>query len=189
MINKILPASVLVISASALLAWTGYEGFSATPYIPVKGDVPTIGNGATHYEDGTKVKMTDPPITRQRAAELSKNLLEKTYATCVRKSLGDSLVSQVEFDLAVDFAGQYGCTTWANSSMVRSIKANKYVEACSAYTQYRFMTYNRYHPGWTQYKPGRWKFDCATPGNKVCRGVWVRQSERYQNCMAVQQLN
>ena len=46
-----------------------FEGFSAKPYICPAG-APTIGYGSTHYEDGTAVKMTDQPVTRDRAEEL-----------------------------------------------------------------------------------------------------------------------
>ena len=181
-----MPASLLKITAAVLVGWAGYEGFSAVPYVPTKGDRPTIGNGATHYEDGRPVTMADPPITRERAAELTLNLLEKQYAVCTRKALGETLVHQVEFELGVDFAGQYGCAAWANSQMVRRMRQGDYYGACQAYISYRFITDDKPGPGWVQYKPGRWKYDCATPGNKVCRGVWTRQLDRYMACMAVQ---
>jgi hypothetical protein len=32
----------------------------------------------------------------------------------------------------------------------------------------------------------RWRFDCSTPGNKVCRGVWTRQQARHAACMEAQ---
>ena len=46
-----------------------FEGFSSEPYICPAGK-PTIGFGSTFYEDGTPVKMTDKPITKERAREL-----------------------------------------------------------------------------------------------------------------------
>ena len=46
-----------------------FEGFSPIPYICPVGK-PTIGFGSTFYEDGTPVKMTDKPITKERAREL-----------------------------------------------------------------------------------------------------------------------
>lgn len=181
-----IPTSMLQITAALLVGWAGYEGFRASPYIPTKGDRPTIGNGATHYEDGTPVRMADPPITRARAAEMSLNLLEKQYAVCTRKALGNTPAHQVEFERGVDFAGQYGCATWANSKMVSHMRAGRYTEACQAYLAYRFITDSKGGPGWAPTASGRWKYDCATPNNKVCRGVWVRQLDRYLACMAVQ---
>ena len=46
-----------------------FEGFSEKPYICPAGKA-TIGFGSTFYEDGTPVKMTDKPITKERAREL-----------------------------------------------------------------------------------------------------------------------
>lgn len=46
-----------------------FEGLYLTPYLCPAG-VPTIGYGATFYEDGTPVKLSDPPITRERAEAL-----------------------------------------------------------------------------------------------------------------------
>lgn len=186
-------AAALSLSAAAGTAWIAAEGFSAVPYIPTQGDVATIGHGSTYYEDGTRVKMTDPPITRQRAAELALGELDRTYAKCVRDSLGQTLVNQTEFDKAADFAGQYGCGAWRGSSMLAKTKAGDYPGACKAYLGYKFMTSGRREgPGWVAYqwdkagKPTRWRFDCSTPGNKVCRGVWTRQLGRYNDCMEAQ---
>src|SRR5256885_2878773 len=53
-----MPAAGLGIGAAILAAWIAAEGFSADPIIPVRGDVPTIGHGATRYEDGTDRKST-----------------------------------------------------------------------------------------------------------------------------------
>lgn len=186
------PAAALGIGATILASWIAAEGFSSSPIIPVRGDVPTIGHGATRYEDGTRVTMADPPITRERARELATNLLDQEYGACVRASLGDALVYPVEFAQAVDFAGQYGCGAWRGSSMLAHTRAGDYVGACNAYLAYRFMTSAHPLQGYTAYqwgtggRPTRWRYDCSTPGNKVCRGVWTRQQARYVACMEAQ---
>lgn len=46
-----------------------FEGFFSKPYICPAG-VPTIGYGTVWYPDGTTVKMTDKPITKDEANEL-----------------------------------------------------------------------------------------------------------------------
>lgn len=46
-----------------------FEGLYLAPYLCPAG-VPTVGYGATFYEDGKRVKLTDPPITRARAEAL-----------------------------------------------------------------------------------------------------------------------
>lgn len=63
------------------------------PYIPTKGDVPTIGMGSTHYENGMPVKMTDQPITRERAAQLARNLAAKDEEAISRITAGREAVS------------------------------------------------------------------------------------------------
>lgn len=187
--KKRVPAVMLSLSAVALAGWIAAEGFTAGPVIPTKGDVPTIGHGSTYYEDGTRVTMADAPITRKRAAELAANLLDANYAKCVRNSLGVAKVTQVEFDVAVDFSGQYGCGKWRESQMLKDYKAGNYKQACDAYLSYRNMTSAKpLGAGWVAYqwkngKPTRWKFDCSTPGNKQCMGVWKRQLKRHAQCM------
>ena len=37
----------MAVSAATLVAIAGYEGYSSVAYVPVEGDVPTIGWGAT----------------------------------------------------------------------------------------------------------------------------------------------
>lgn len=46
-----------------------FEGFRSVPYLCPAG-VPSIGFGATFYEDGTAVTLGDAPITRERAERL-----------------------------------------------------------------------------------------------------------------------
>lgn len=46
-----------------------FEGLFLLPYLCPAG-VPTIGYGATFYEDGRRVRLTDPAITRARAEAL-----------------------------------------------------------------------------------------------------------------------
>lgn len=167
--DKRIPASALGLTAAIVAAWIGAEGFTFGPVIPTKGDVPTIGHGSTQYEDGRRVTLADPPITRQRAAELATNLLDGQYVACVKRSLGEAPMHPVEFEQAVDFAGQYGCATWVGSSMRRGYAAGNYRQACNAYLLYKFAA----------------GYDCSTPGNKRCSGVWTRQLKRHAACSAV----
>lgn len=166
-------AAALALSASGFAAWQASEGFSESPIIPTAGDVPTIGHGATYYEDGTPVTLDDPPITRERAAELARNLLsedEKRFAA----SLPGVLLHQEEYDLYLDFVGQFGIGNWRGSSMRRHLLAGQHRQACEALLMWRWQA-------------GR---DCALPDNwgpRGCKGVWVRQQERHRRCMALQE--
>lgn len=168
--NSRVPANTLKVGAAIVALWIASEGIRLDAHIPTKGDVPTIGAGSTYYEDGTRVQLTDPPITRVRAIELATNLLDRDFGPCVRDSLGDTLVHPEEFKVAVDFAGQYGCYRWRNSSMARETRNGEYAKACRSYLKYKFAA----------------GYDCSTPGNTRCMGVWTRQLKRYSDCMAVQ---
>lgn len=161
--------AVLTISAAGFGAWQINEGFTARPVIPTQGDVPTIGHGSTRYEDGRPVRMTDPPITRHRAEQLARNLLSQDEVR-FRASLPGVSLTQGEYDLYLDFVGQYGIGNWHGSSMRRHLLAGRYRSACDSLLRYR-------------YSAG---YDCSTPGNKRCPGVWRRQQARHAQCLAEQ---
>lgn len=165
-------AALLTISAAGFAAWQASEGYSPTPYIPTKNDSPTIGHGSTRYEDGTPVKLTDPPITRERAEQLARNLMAKDEQL-FRASMPGVKLYQAEYDVYLDFVGQYGIGNWRGSSMRRHLLAGEYVKACHALLMWRK-------------QGGR---DCSRPENwgpKGCKGVWTRQQERHAKCMAAQ---
>ena len=160
--------AALSLSLAGFAAWQANEGFTSRAIIPTKGDVPTIGHGSTRYEDGRPVKMGDT-ITRERAAVLARNLMredERQFAA----SLPGVKLHQVEYDVYLDFVGQYGIGNWRGSSMRRHLIAGEYAPACKALLRYRFAA----------------GYDCSTPGNKRCWGVWQRQVKRYEQCMGVQ---
>src|SRR3546814_13373282 len=89
--------------------------------IPTGGEVPTIGYGSTHYEDGRPVRMSDAPISRQRAELLARNLLSLDEMR-FRASLPGVTLTQGEYDLYLDFVGQYGIGHWRSSSMRRLLR-------------------------------------------------------------------
>ena len=166
-------AALLTISAAGFAAWQASEGFTETPVIPTKNDVPTIGHGSTRYEDGTPVKLTDPPITRERAEQLARNLMAKDEQL-FRASLPGVKLYQAEYDLYLDFVGQYGIGNWRSSSMRRHLLASQYAQACDALLLWR--------------RAGG--YDCSTringQPNRRCWGVWERQLQRHAQCLAAQ---
>lgn len=178
----------LSVGALTLASWIAQEGFTSSPTMPREGDKWTIGHGATYYPDtGQPVRKGDAPITREQAGAMARQHLQKVYGPCVKKALpATAKMSQVEYDIAVNFAGQFGCGAWASSSMAAMYAQGRYKEACTAYLAWRNVTsYTRpTSPGWREVRPGVWRFDCATPGNKVCRGVWTRAQWRYEQCTA-----
>ena len=160
-------AALLGLSAAALVGLVADESYTDKAIIPTQGDRPTVGFGSTYRPDGTPVRIGDT-ITPQRAlawtmAHIGKD--EAAIKACVTAPL-----YQTEYDVMVDFAYQYGTPTLCASSMVKLANAGRYAESCGAYLRYRFAA----------------GYDCSTPGNKRCMGVWTRQLDRYMACMAVQ---
>lgn len=59
-----------------------FEGFYSKPYL-CPAAVPTIGYGATHYLDGRRVTLSDPPISREAAEQLLRAQLTRIYLPAV----------------------------------------------------------------------------------------------------------
>ncbi|MEN7527038.1 glycoside hydrolase family protein [Cupriavidus sp. DL-D2] len=172
MLKQRIAVVLLTMSAAGLATWEASEGYTDRAVIPTKGDVPTIGHGSTRYEDGRPVRMGDT-ITRERAAVLARNLMtadEKRFAA----SLPGVKLHQEEFDVYMNFVGQFGIGNWRASSMRRNLLAGDYIGACDALLLYKFSA----------------KYDCSTEingePNKRCYGVWTRQQERNRKCLEAQ---
>lgn len=157
--------AALSLSASALVGLALHEGYTSTAVIPVAGDVPTVGFGSTVREDGSAVRMGDtitPPQALARTlAHIQKD--EVGIKRCVTAAL-----TQVEYDLMVDFAYQYGVPTLCKSSMVKHANAGNYAASCAAYLKYKYVAGH----------------DCSTPGSRRCPGVWARSQQRHAACVA-----
>lgn len=98
-----------------------YEGFKAKAYLcPAK--VPTIGYGSTYYEDGTKVKLTDSPITQERATELLEALLV-SYERSVDSYCVDT-INQNQFSALCSFAYNCGVGNLKSSTLLKKVNKN-----------------------------------------------------------------
>lgn len=161
-------AAGLTLSASAFIALVLHEGYTDTAIIPVKNDRPTIGFGSTFHEDGSPVKITDhttpPKAIRKAYSHIAKE--EQIF----RDSIPNTPISQIEYDVYMDWIYQYGSFKWMASSMRTHLTSSppNYVKACASLLLYK-------------YAGG---YDCSTPGNRRCPGVWTRQLERYDKCMS-----
>lgn len=91
-----------------------FEGFYAYPYLCPAG-IPTIGFGATYYEDGRSVTLKDAAITRERAMELLVYHVSQVYLPAVRRlcpGVTDPLVLAVLIDFAFNLgAGRLKAST------------------------------------------------------------------------------
>ena len=106
------------IGAKGLNLIKKYEGFKASPYRCPAG-IPTIGYGATYYPDGTKVKLTDKPITTREADTMLLNML-KHYEQGVDSFTTDK-VNQNQFDALVSIAYNIGLQALKGSSLIRKV--------------------------------------------------------------------
>lgn len=100
---------------------TSFEGFSAKPYLDISG-VPTIGYGATYYQDGRKVTMQDPPITRACAIELKAFHIKETEKVIYKYV--KSKLNQNQFDALVSWVYNFGQGNLRTSTLLKKINAN-----------------------------------------------------------------
>ena len=98
-----------------------YEDLSLKPYL-CPAMIPTIGYGNTYYEDGTKVKMTDKPITKERAESLFYITLFG-FEMAVNKYVL-SKINQNQFDALVSFAYNIGIGNFKASTLLKKINLN-----------------------------------------------------------------
>lgn len=100
-----------------------FEGLYLKPYL-CPAAVPTIGVGSTFYENGVRVTLQDPPITRERAMEL----LEHELLQCLPKvqRLCPNLADwgEVATGAVLDFAFNCGTGALAGSTLRRRINAD-----------------------------------------------------------------
>lgn len=184
--------AVLSMSAAGLVGLVVHEGYTDKAVIPTQGDRPTIGFGSTVHEDGTSVKLGDT-TTPQRALLKAQAHISKDEAA-FRASLPGVDLHQGEYDLYLDWMYQFGGGAWQRSPMRRDLLAGQHRKACEGLLIYRKMTSARQEgAGWVvsqrdaKGNPTRWEFDCSTPGNKVCMGVWTRAQKRHQRCVELAQ--
>lgn len=113
----------LTLSATGLIGILGYEGFSDTAYIPIAGDVPTIGFGTT---EGVKLGDT---ITPEAAIERAFRDIRKTESA-IHKCV-DVPLSQGEYDAFTSFAYNVGTSAFCSSTLVKKLNAGDYSGACA----------------------------------------------------------
>lgn len=115
--------AALTLSASALVGIAVHEGYRDRPYIPVKGDVPTIGFGDTH-----NVKPTDR--TDPVRALIRLNQHAEAFQRKMRQCIGDVPMHQHEWDAVISWAYNVGTGAACKSTLVRKLQAGDYAGAC-----------------------------------------------------------
>lgn len=152
----------LSLSAIAFGGIAVREGYTSEAIIPTIGDVPTIGLGTT---EGVRMgdRITPPQAIVRALQDIGK--YEGAIKQCVHVPL-----HQAEYDVYVDLAYNIGSAGFCGSTIVKRLNAQNYAGACDA-----ILMWNK--------AAG---FDCSTPGNKRCAGLWTDRQRSHKNCMAAQ---
>lgn len=114
-------SDIKIISDNGLNFIVNEEGCILHPYLDSVG-IPTIGIGNTSYESGRLVKITDPPITKERALSLFKNILHY-YENAVSDYV-ISGINQNQFDSLVSLAYNIGTNAFKKSTVLRLVNQN-----------------------------------------------------------------
>jgi lysozyme len=124
------PIFGLGISGVALIGLLVAEGFRDHAYIPVAGDVPTIGFGTTE-----NVKMGDKVTVTQalNRAMIDVQEFEGAIKSCVKVPL-----HQYEYDAYTSLAYNIGSGAFCRSTLVRLLNQEKYDEACKQILRWDF---------------------------------------------------
>ena len=114
---------MIAIEIAAALA-RRFEGCYLRPYLCPAG-MPTIGYGATYYEDGTRVTLFDAPITRERAESLLLWMVRTRYLPAVLR-LCPGIDSPERLAAIIDFTFNLGAGNLQASTLRRRINAGQW---------------------------------------------------------------
>lgn len=114
-----------------------FEGLRLTPYLCSAG-VPTIGYGSTFYEDGRKVSLQDPPITKERAEELLKFTLDRIFIPSALRLCPVLIAEDNKLGAVVSFVYNLGAGRLQSSTLRRKINAELWEEAAD-----QFLVWNK----------------------------------------------
>jgi lysozyme len=113
----------IAVQVAAALA-RRFEGCYLRPYLCPAG-VPTIGYGATYYEDGSRVALQDPPITRERAESLLLWMVRARYLPAVLK-LCPGIDSPERLAAIIDFTFNLGAGNLRVSTLRKRINERRW---------------------------------------------------------------
>ncbi len=152
----------LTLSAAAFVGILTREGYTEHAIIPVPGDRPTAGFGTTQ---GVTMQTRLPPVQAVQRALQDAGKYEGALKRCVKVPLHPA-----EYDLYTDLSYNIGSHGFCTSSIVRKLNAQEYRAACDHILDWKMFQ----------------GFDCSTPGNKVCYGLWADRLRLHAKCLEVQ---
>lgn len=120
--------AALSLSGLGLVAIVMNEGYNSTAYVPLKGDVPTIGFGTTK---GVKLGDRTTPQDALKRALTDINQFEGALKQCVKVPL-----TQGEYDAYISLSYNIGSFAFCNSTLVKRLNAGRYEDACNEILQW-----------------------------------------------------
>ena len=114
--------AAISLSAAALVTIVLHEGYREDAYIPLAGDMATIGFGTT-----SGVKLGDK-ITPEKALQVAMKDVQ-SYEGAVKQCVTVPL-SQNEYDAYISLAYNIGTGAFCRSTLVKKLNAGDYVGAC-----------------------------------------------------------
>lgn len=112
----------LSLSQAAAELIAQFEGFRANPYLD-SVNIPTIGYGTTFYENGKKVALGDPPVTKDRAMSLMLNYLNVHTLPTFKANIKVQL-QQHQVDALASLAYNIGNQAFKDSSVLKDLNNN-----------------------------------------------------------------
>lgn len=122
MIRQRIAVAALALSAAGFVGIVSQEGYRGEAYIPVPGDVPTIGYGETK---GVKIGDKTDPVR----ALIRLNESANEYAVAVKRCAPVPM-HQHEFDAYVSLAYNIGTGAFCSSTLARRLVLLDYEGAC-----------------------------------------------------------
>lgn len=114
--------AAISLSATALVAIVLHEGYKENAYIPVAGDIPTIGFGTT---SGVKLGDRTSPEKALQVALRDIQKFEGALKQCVKVPL-----SQGEYDVYISLSYNIGSSSFCRSTLVKKLNQQDYQGAC-----------------------------------------------------------
>jgi lysozyme len=115
--------AALGLSAAAFVAMLAHEGYREAAYIPVPGDVPTIGFGTT---ESVKLGDRTTPVRAMQRALQDTAKFEGAIKRCVTVPL-----HQHEYDAYVSLSYNIGEGAFCKSTLVKLLNQQDYEGACA----------------------------------------------------------
>lgn len=114
--------AAISLSATALVAIVLHEGYKDNAYIPLAGDIPTIGFGTT---SGVKLGDRTTPEKALQVAMKDVQSYEGAVKSCVTVPL-----AQNEYDAFISLSYNIGTGAFCKSTLVKKLNAGDYIGAC-----------------------------------------------------------